>query len=220
MRKKLKRFNENLNRDNIIQPGKPLYDDIKGNWRSKYFKNNNPITIELGCGDGEYSVGLAANNPERNYIGIDIKGDRLYQGSTQAIDQNLNNVAFLRTQILLIGDLFEDDEVDEIWLTFPDPRPKDRDEKRRLTFPRFLNLYKKISKPDSWFKFKTDSTSLFDYTLEVLHDQFEVKSLEFTHDLYNSPLLAEHRGIQTKYEKIWSAKGERIKYLKFQFNNE
>ncbi|MEP4533947.1 MAG: tRNA (guanosine(46)-N7)-methyltransferase TrmB [Cyclobacteriaceae bacterium] len=217
MRKKLKRFNENLNRDNIIQSGKPLYDDIKGNWRCKYFKNDNPITIELGCGDGEYSVGLAANNPERNYIGIDIKGDRLYQGSTQAIDQNLNNVAFLRTQILLIGDLFEDDEVDEIWLTFPDPRPKDRDEKRRLTFPRFLNLYKKISKPDSWFKFKTDSTSLFDYTLEVLQGQFKVKNLEFTHDLYNSALLAEHKGIQTKYEKIWSAKGERIKYLKFQF---
>ncbi|MEP0366196.1 MAG: tRNA (guanosine(46)-N7)-methyltransferase TrmB [Cyclobacteriaceae bacterium] len=217
MRKKLKRFNENLNRDNIIQSGKPLYDDIKGNWRSKYFKNDNPITIELGCGDGEYSVGLAANNPERNYIGIDIKGDRLYQGSTQAIDQNLNNVAFLRTQILLIGDLFEDDEVDEIWLTFPDPRPKDRDEKRRLTFLRFLNLYKKISKPDSWFKFKTDSTSLFDYTLEVLQVQFKVKNLEFTYDLYNSALLAEHKGIQTKYEKIWSAKGERIKYLKFQF---
>ena len=217
MRKKLKRFNENLNRDNIIQSGKPLYDDIKGNWRSTYFKNNNPITIELGCGDGEYSVGLAASNPDRNYIGIDIKGDRLYQGSTQAIEQSLSNVAFLRTQILLIGDFFDENEVDEVWLTFPDPRPKDRDEKRRLTFPRFLNLYKKISKPASWFKFKTDSTSLFDYTLEVLKDQFEVKNLEFTHDLYNSEMLTEHKGIQTKYEKIWSAKGEKIKYLKFQF---
>lgn len=217
MRKKLVRFAENQNRQNILQPGKPLYDEIKGNWRSQFFKNEHPITIELGCGDGEYSVGLAAINPLKNFIGIDIKGDRLFQGSSRAIEEGLGNVGFLRNQIHQIDKYFEENEVDEIWLTFPDPRPRDRDEKRRLTFPRFLKMYESISKKGSWFRFKTDNTLLFNYTLEVLRNDFKVSNLEFTHDLYRSELLAEHQGIQTKYEKIWSDRGETIKYLKFQF---
>ncbi|MFT6867381.1 MAG: tRNA (guanine-N7-)-methyltransferase [Cyclobacteriaceae bacterium] len=217
MRKKLVRFAENQNRQNILQPGKPLYDEIKGNWRSQFFKNEHPITIELGCGDGEYSVGLAAINPLKNFIGIDIKGDRLFQGSSRAIEEGLGNVGFLRNQIHQIDKYFEENEVDEIWLTFPDPRPRDRDEKRRLTFPRFLKMYESISKKGSWFRFKTDNTLLFNYTLEVLRNDFKVTNLEFTHDLYRSELLAEHQGIQTKYEKIWSDRGETIKYLKFQF---
>jgi tRNA (guanine-N7-)-methyltransferase len=217
VRKKLVRFAENQNRQNILQPGKPLYDEIKGNWRSQFFKNEHPITIELGCGDGEYSVGLAAINPLKNFIGIDIKGDRLFQGSSRAIEEGLGNVGFLRNQIHQIDKYFEENEVDEIWLTFPDPRPRDRDEKRRLTFPRFLKMYESISKKGSWFRFKTDNTLLFNYTLEVLRNDFKVSNLEFTHDLYRSELLAEHQGIQTKYEKIWSDRGETIKYLKFQF---
>jgi tRNA (guanine-N7-)-methyltransferase len=217
VRKKLVRFAENQNRQNILQPGKPLYDEIKGNWRSQFFKNEHPITIELGCGDGEYSVGLAAINPLKNFIGIDIKGDRLFQGSSRAIEEGLGNVGFLRNQIHQIDKYFEENEVDEIWLTFPDPRPRDRDEKRRLTFPRFLKMYESISKKGSWFRFKTDNTLLFNYTLEVLRNDFKVTNLEFTHDLYRSELLAEHQGIQTKYEKIWSDRGETIKYLKFQF---
>lgn len=217
MRKKLIRFRENQGRENIIQQGKEIYSQIKGNWNSLYFKNQNPIILELGCGDGEYSVGLAKLNPSRNYIGVDIKGDRLFQGSSDAIELGLKNVCFLRAQMLQIGDLFDQDEVAEIWLTFPDPRPKDRDEKRRLTFPRFLNIYKEITCEKGWFKFKTDNTPLFDYTLKVLSDEFKVENLSYTHDLYQSEMLAEHQGIQTKYEKIWSAKGETIKYLKFQF---
>lgn len=217
MRRKLIRFNENKSRDNIIQAGKPIFEKIKGNWRSTYFKNDNPIVIELGCGDGEYTIGLAKSNPNINYIGIDIKGDRLYQGSTDALAFGLKNVGFLRTIIHDIDQFFATDEVDEIWLTFPDPRPREGDAKRRLTFPRFLKLYQEIAKPNSWFKFKTDSTSLFDYTLETLANEFKVGNLAFTKDLYQSDLLKDHQGIQTKYEKIWSAKGEKIKYLKFQF---
>lgn len=218
MRQKLKRFEDNKFRDNIIQPGKPIYDQIKGYWRQLYFQNENPVVIELGCGDGEYTIALAALNPNINYIGIDIKGDRLYKGSTDAIELKLTNVGFLRAQIHQIDQFFDENEVDQIWLTFPDPRPKDRDEKRRLTFPRFLKLYQQIAKPDSWFKFKTDNTSLFNYTLQVINSVFDVKDLEYTNDLYSSELLKEHQGIQTKYEKIWSSKGENIKYLKFKFN--
>ncbi|WP_421879510.1 tRNA (guanosine(46)-N7)-methyltransferase TrmB [Marinoscillum sp.] len=220
MRKKLFRFAENAKRANIIEPGKPFYDKIKGNWNQLYFKNERPITVELGCGDGEYSVGLAEVNDERNYIGVDIKGDRLYQGSTQAIENQLGHVAFLRTKVHQIENFFEEGEIDEFWLTFPDPRPKDRDEKRRLSHPRFLNVYRKLCVPGGWFKFKTDNTPLFDYTLEVLASEFPVEDLVFTHDLYNDPeLMKDHHGIKTKYEKIWTDKGEKIKYMKFRFNS-
>ncbi|WP_258104961.1 tRNA (guanosine(46)-N7)-methyltransferase TrmB [Marinoscillum sp. MHG1-6] len=217
MRKKLKRFAENHSRDNIIQPGKPLYENVRGSWNSDYFKEENPIVVELACGDGEYTVGLAQAEPSCNYIGIDIKGDRLYQGSTLAMEYDLTNVGFLRTQIHLLENFFDENEISEIWLTFPDPRPRDRDEKRRLTHTRFLNMYKKLVRKDGWFKFKTDNTALFDYTLEVLQNDFPVKNLEYTHDLYQTELVSDHYGIKTKYERIWSEKGEKIKYLKFQF---
>lgn len=217
MRKKLKRFAENTLRANIIEPGKPLYDEIKGNWHQQYFKNECPITVELGCGDGEYSVGLAEVDRHRNYVGVDIKGDRLYQGSTYALEHELNHVGFLRAQIHLLDQFFGKREVDEFWLTFPDPRPKKGDIRRRLTNPRFLKMYQVICKEGGTFKFKTDSTGLFEYTLEVLDTEFIVDDLEYTFDLYKSDLLEDHHGIQTKYEKIWSAKGQKIKYLKFKF---
>lgn len=216
MRQKLLRFEENRKRDNIIEYGKPLFQAIKGKWNEVYFQNSNPITLELGCGNGEYTNGLAALNTSRNYIGIDYKGDRLYNGSGRALQEKLTNVAFLRTQILNLEEFFEPGEVNEIWLTFPDPRPKDRDEKRRLTFPRFLNLYQRICVSGGWFRFKTDNTPLFDYTLEVLKD-FPVSDLDYTYDLYQSEMLSEHLGIKTKYERIWTEKGEKIKYLKFKF---
>lgn len=217
MRKKLVRFAENANRENILEPGKRIYEEIKGKWNELYFENSNPITIELGCGDGEYSVGLANVNPDRNFIGIDLKGDRLYQGSTIAIENRLNNVAFLRTQILRLDEFFEKGEVDEFWLTFPDPRPRKRDIKRRLSNPRYLELYKTLGKPNATFRFKTDNTPLFEYTLEVLTSEFSVDDLKYTFDLYQSDMLAEHQGIKTKYENIWTSKGEKIKYLKFKF---
>ncbi len=217
MRSKLKRFAENALRENILEPGKPLYEEIKGKW-SDYFKNDNGLVVELGCGRGEYAIGLAEQYPNQNFIGVDIKGDRIWVGSTQAIERNLNNVAFLRTQILLIEKFFEADEIDELWITFPDPRPKDRDIKRRLTSPRFMEMYRRILKNDGWVKFKTDSTSLFEYTLEIINDgTLQVQDLAYTFDLYESPYQNEHFGIKTKYEKIFSEKGEKIKYMKFRF---
>ncbi|MEJ0033623.1 MAG: tRNA (guanosine(46)-N7)-methyltransferase TrmB [Bacteroidota bacterium] len=217
MKSKLKRFAVIANRDNVIEYGKDLYTKIKGNWNSLFFKNEQPITIELACGRGEYSVGLAGRFPERNFIGVDMKGDRLWKGSTLAVDQSLANVGFLRTQIVDLEVFFLPGEVDEIWLTFPDPRPKKRDVKRRLTSPRFMDLFKKLLKPGSYFRLKTDNTELFDYTLDQLNMRSDIEDFRHTYDLYNSELREECFDIKTRYEEIFSAKGEMIKYLRFRF---
>lgn len=217
MRKKLERFAENAQRANIIEPGKPLFDTIKGQWNEIQFKNNNPITLELACGRGEYTVGLARHTKDKNFIGIDIKGDRIWKGSGQAIEEGFDHVAFLRANIHDLEKYFEPEEVSEIWLTFPDPRPRDRDERRRLTYKKFMEMYKMVLKPEGWFRFKTDNTDLFEYTLESLESRKDILDLEFTKDLYESPLNAEHFGIKTKYEQKFHEAGERIKYLKFRF---
>lgn len=217
MRKKLRRFEENAQRRNVVEPGKPLFETIKGKWKEKQFKNDNPITLELACGRGEYTVGLAQHSNASNFIGIDIKGDRIWKGSSHADTLGLEHVAFLRTKIHDLLNFFAPGEVSEIWLTFPDPRPRDRDIKRRLTNPRFLDMYKEVLEPEGWYRFKTDNTGLFEYTLEVLAKRNDIRDLEFTKDLYNSPLNAEHFGIKTKYEKMFSEAGEKIKYLKFRF---
>ena len=216
MKSKLKRFEIIAGRDNVIEPGKELFNTIKGKWNS-YFKNDNPITIELACGRGEYSVNLARQFPDRNYIGIDKKGDRLWKGSTWAVEDGLENVAFLRTGILFIESFFEQAEVDEVWLTFPDPLPRKRDAKRRLSSTRYLDMYKKILKRDGYFRFKTDNTDLFNFTLEELSYRNDLVDLQYTHDLYNSSLRPECFDIKTKYEEMFSAKGEVIKYLRFRF---
>ena len=200
---------------NVIEPGKEIFESIHGKW-NKFFGNNNEIVIELACGWGEYTLSLAEKFPEKNFIGIDIKGDRIWRGSQYAQQNGLKNVAFLRMHIIEILSLFDENEVDEIWLTFPDPRPKDRDEKHRLSNKQFLEKYQKLLKPDGWFKFKTDNTDLFEYTLQVLSD-FSIKDHAFTFDLYTSDLLSEHYDIKTKYEGIWTEKGEKIKYMKFRF---
>lgn len=200
---------------NVIEPGKPLFESIHGCWHD-FFGNNNEIVIELACGWGEYTLALAEKFPNKNFIGVDIKGDRIWKGSQYAQKHQLVNVAFLRTHIIEILNLFNENEVDEIWLTFPDPRPKDRDEKHRLSNKSFLEKYKRILKPEGWFRFKTDNTELFEYTLQLL-PELKVKNFEFTLDLYSSPMMEEHYDIKTKYERIWTAKGEQIKYMKFQF---
>lgn len=202
---------------NVIEPGKELFETIHGNW-NEFFGNDNEIVIELACGWGEYTLSLAEKFHNRNFIGIDIKGDRIWKGSQTAQENELMNVAFLRTHIIEILKSFDDNELDEIWLTFPDPRPKERDEKHRLCNKGFFEKYQKILKPDGWFRFKTDNTELFEYGLHVL-TEFKVKDHEFTFDLYNSPLLEEHYGIKTKYERIWTEKGEKIKYMKFRFDS-
>ena len=199
----------------MIEPGKELYDSIKGNWSEVFFQNDHPIVVEMGCGRGEYSVGLARHFKEQNFIGVDIKGDRIWKGSSDADKEGLENVAFLRTQIQQIENFFEPDEIDEIWITFPDPRPKDRDEKRRLTYSRFIEIYRRIMKTGGRVHLKTDNTGLFEYSLETLSERKDVKDLEFTRDLYTSDMNKEHFGIQAKYEALHHSMGEKIKYLRF-----
>lgn len=217
MKSKLERFRIIAGRENVIEPGKEIYTRIKGRWNSDYFKNTNPITVEFACGRGEYTIGLATRFPERNFIGVDMKGDRLWKGSTWAVERNLANVAFLRTQILNIELFFEPGEVDEIWLTFPDPRPRKRDIKRRLTSPRFMAMFKKILKPGGYFRFKTDNTGLFQYTVEELTQRTDILDLKVTDDLYQSALRDECHEIRTRYEEMFASQGEKIKYLRFKF---
>lgn len=217
MKSKLIRFKIISERENVLEPGKELYFQVKGRWNELYFKNTNPITVELACGRGEYTIGLAKEFPNRNFIGVDVKGDRIWKGSTWAVEQSLSNVAFLRAQILTIQNFFEPGEVDELWLTFPDPRPRKRDVKRRLTNPRFLDIYKSILTESGWMRFKTDNTDLFDYTLETLRERRDVFDLRHTHDLYQSDLRSECHDIKTRYEEMFTEKGEKIKYLRFKF---
>lgn len=219
MKGKLERFRVVAERDNVLQTGKELYFQIKGRWNELYFKNNNPITVELACGRGEYSVNLAALFPNRNFIGVDVKGDRLWKGSTWALERGLSNVAFLRADILGLATFFAPSEIDEIWITFPDPRPRKRDVKRRLTNSRYLDIYKSLIKTGGQVRFKTDNTALFDYTLVVLSQRIDIEELAFTHDLYNSSLRAECFDIKTRYEEMFTAEGELIKYLRFRFNS-
>ena len=211
------RFKIISERANVIEPGKELYTAIKGKWNELYFKNKNPLTVELACGRGEYSVSLASLFPERNYIGVDVKGDRIWKGSTLAVEQGLSNVAFLRTNILAIESFFEEGEVDELWLTFPDPRPKKRDIKRRLTSPRFMEMYRKILHTGGFLRLKTDNSGLFSYTLEELQSRDDVQGLAQSDDVYESPLRAECHDIKTRYEEMFASQGEKIKYLRFKF---
>ena len=215
-RKKLEHFHLNEIRENVIQPGKEKFLTIKGNW-AKHFGNNNPITLEAGCGRGEYTVGLAAVYPERNFIGADIKGARIWKGSDTAESKGYKNVAFLRAIIQNLNDFFAPNELNEIWITFPDPRPKDGDEKLRLTSPRYLDMYREILQPNGKIHLKTDSILLFEYTLELLQSgQIKgVEELVFTRDLYNDDMLNLHHGIQTTYEKMFMNKGFKINYLSF-----
>lgn len=217
MKRKQERFRIIEQRANVIERSKEIYDSMKGKWRSVHFMNDNPITLELACGRGEYSVNLAKLFPEKNFIGVDIKGERIWKGSTEALEQKLNNVAFLRTPILLIGNFFEPGEVDEIWITFPDPRPRKRDIKRRLTSPRYLEIYKQLVVPGGYIRLKTDNTGLYHYSLEEAQGRNDISDLRFTDNLYESDLRPECFDIKTKYEQQFASKGETIKYLRFRF---
>lgn len=218
---KLKKFIENESFSNVIQPErKELLSDsfiYKGNWNKLYFKNNNPIIVELGCGKGEYTVNLAKSNPSKNYIGIDIKGARFWRGAKTSIDENLENVVFLRTQIELIDFVFGKQEVKEIWLTFPDPQIKYQRRKHRLTNPLFLNLYKNILVDKGMVHLKTDSEFLHGYTLGVLKG-LSIKPLFSNHDIYkNNNAPAEVIKIKTHYEKLFLETKKNISYLRFSF---
>lgn len=214
MRRKKHRFEHNQQATNVIEKGKPLYTTIKGKWNSEFFKNDNPLVLELACGKGEYTVGLAENIPDKNFIGVDIKGDRIARGSKRAIDKDLNNAAFLRTGIQYLDEFFEPAEVEEIWLIHPDPQPSDKQEKKRLTNPHFLDIYKTYLKDGGQFRLKTDSPGLYEYSLEGLRQDPEFEVIAHTNDLYKSDLLADHFGIITHYEQLWVAKGYTVNYIK------
>ncbi|WP_114750228.1 tRNA (guanosine(46)-N7)-methyltransferase TrmB [Pleomorphovibrio marinus] len=215
-RNKLQRFEENAVNRNVVQPGKEIYEKIKGRW-NQFFQNENPLVVELACGRGEFTVGLARVRPANNFIGVDIKGSRIWKGSTTAIAEGMDNVAFLRAQIEQLDQYFDHGEISELWITFPDPRPKDRDEKRRLTSPRFLGMFKKLVHLEGSVHFKTDNTGLFEYTLDHLSGRDDVEVLKMTFDFYDSEWKDLHHGIQTRYEKMFASKGEKIKYLHFEF---
>lgn len=217
-RQKLKRFEDLQNRHNVIEYGDDRVSSIKSNWNKEIFRNTNPINLELACGRGEYTIGLAKEFPNENFVGIDIKGERLWQGSTKAIEEGLENAAFARNFILDLELMFAPGEVKDIWIIHPDPRPRDRDEKRRLTFHRFLEIYKRIQGGKGRIYFKTDNTDLFNWTLnEVLPARDDINDLHFTDDLHNSVYLGEHYGITTRYERKFAKVGETIKYLRFEW---
>ncbi|WP_018478060.1 tRNA (guanosine(46)-N7)-methyltransferase TrmB [Pontibacter roseus] len=213
-RSKLEKFAAIAERENVVEAGDELYGQLVGKWREEFFGNDNPLVLEVGCGRGEYTVGMARLFTEKNFIGLDIKGARIWKGSTMAQEEDLENVAFLRTFIENLEENFAEGEVDEIWVTFPDPRPRDRDIKRRLTSPRFLDLYARILKPGGTVHLKTDNQMLFEYTLEVLQER-QPKDLLYTSDLYRSDLQEHTMGIYTTYERRYLEEGIAIKYLQF-----
>ncbi len=216
---KLKRFRENDTFENVFQPTREEIVSgnfaLKGQWNDKFFKNNNPIVLELGCGKGEYSVSLGERFPNKNFVGIDIKGARFWRGAKTATENSMNNVAFIRTQIELITGLFAENEVSEIWITFPDPQIKYKRTKHRLTNETFLEKYKQVLHETGVVHLKTDSEFMHGYTLGLLHGA-KHDVLYANHNVYhNEGAPEEVTAIQTFYEKQYLAVDKAITYIKF-----
>lgn len=195
---------------------------LAGKWAKDHFKNNKPLVLELACGKGEFALAMAKLWPERNYLGIDIKGARMYVGAKEAMESELKNVAFLRTRIDFIETFFGEDEVDEIWITFPDPQPQDNRAKKRLTSPMFIERYRKLLKKGGEIRLKTDSDFFYEYTLEQIEEHGYPLTRRLDHlyaQLHELPEdLASVLGTKTHYEKIFSAKGHQIKYVSFRID--
>jgi tRNA (guanine-N7-)-methyltransferase len=217
---KLKRFQENETFSNVIQPSREEIVSgfpLKGKWNT-HFKNDNPIVLELGCGKGEYTVGLAKRFPKKNFIGIDIKGARFWKGAKIAIEENLPNVTFIRTQIELVDYIFGEQEVSEIWITFPDPQIKYKRTKHRMTNQEFLKRYKRVLEPNGTVNLKTDSEFMHGYTLGLLHGM-DLEVLYANHDVYkNEGSPKEVLEIQTFYENQYLEKGKPITFIRFKVN--
>ncbi|MBR4301750.1 MAG: tRNA (guanosine(46)-N7)-methyltransferase TrmB [Bacteroidales bacterium] len=217
---KLERFEENLTFPNLFQVSYEFLQQntfhLRGKWNTDFFKNDNPIVLELGCGKGEYTVNLAKKYPNKNFIGIDIKGARLWRGCKTSNEDKMTNVAFLRTRIQLIEQFFAQNEVSEIWITFPDPQLKKPN--KRLTCERFLSYYKNIAKTNTVIHLKTDSYELYDYTLNEVIPQGNYKVLFNTDDLYSSDFQDDVKSVRTFYEQMFLNEGKKITYLQFLLN--
>ncbi|MGC4040604.1 MAG: tRNA (guanosine(46)-N7)-methyltransferase TrmB [Flavobacterium sp.] len=216
---KLKRFKENETFNNVFQPTREEVVggdfSLKGKWNKEFFKNDNPVVVELGCGKGEYSVGLAERYPDKNFVGIDIKGARFWRGAKTAVEGGMRNVAFVRTQIELINFIFGQHEIDEIWITFPDPQIKYKRTKHRMTNSDFLKLYKKILKPDGVVNLKTDSEFMHGYTLGLLHGEGH-EVLYANHNVYKNEGAPDVvTSIQTFYENQYLEINKAITYIRF-----
>ena len=214
---KLERFEENLTFPNLFQVSYEFLQQntfhLKGKWNSDFFKNNNPIVLELGCGKGEYTVNLAKRYPNKNFIGIDIKGARLWRGCKTSNEDKMGNVAFIRTRIQLIENFFAADEVSEIWITFPDPQLKKPN--KRLTCERFLSYYKKIAKNNSIVHLKTDSYELYDYTINEVIAEGKYPLVFHTDDLYAADFYDDVKDVRTFYEQMFLDMGKKITYIQF-----
>ena len=216
---KLRKFAENLTFKCMVQPE---FDDIfhkdhplKGKWHKEFFHNDNPIILELGCGRGEYTVALAERNPDKNYIGIDIKGARMWRGAKTATERGMENVGFVRTRIEFIRSFFAEGEIAEIWITFPDPQLRTKRAKKRLTAPIFLEYYSKLLAKDGWINLKTDSQHLFAYTSAVI-EKFGLESEVANNDIYGSGYADEVLSVKTAYEQMYLDRGLPITYTRFQ----
>ena len=218
---KLARWAEMKSFNNVIEPvteeAKAGDHPLKGRWRNDHFKNTNPIVLELGCGKGEYTVGLAVKFPFKNFIGVDIKGARIWRGAKTAYEKKIPNASFLRTRIEFINSFFLNDEIDEVWLTFPDPYPKIRNARKRLTSPHFLNLYRSLLRDNGIVHLKTDNRDLYNYTCSIAeHNNLEI--INATEDLYSGRIENDILTIRTHYENIFLRKKIRINYLSFRLN--
>jgi tRNA (guanine-N7-)-methyltransferase len=207
--KKLVRFEAIKTFANVLE----YPENMQGNWNG-FFKNNNPITLELACGKGEYVVGLAQMYPQQNFIGVDVKGNRIYIGAKKSLAQNLTNAAFLRTKIVMLPNYFAGGEVNEIWITFPDPHLRTGHAKKRLTHPRFLRLYQQVLKPGAFINLKTDSPRLYTFTKKVAQ-LYGLNIVEDSDDVYKEPHIKEELKIKTHYESLDIAQSNKIHYLKF-----
>lgn len=219
---KLRKWAEIKNFDHVIQPA---FEDVykkdhllKGKWSEEFFKNYLPIVLELGCGKGEYAINMAKKIPNKNFIGIDIKGARIWKGARIVEEMELKNICFIRTRIELINSFFSKAEISEIWLTFPDPQKKKSREKKRLTNPRFLNSYKEFLTPEGIIYLKTDNHYLFQYTLDIIKKN-KLELLYSTPDLYSADISDENLQIKTFYEKRFIEEGEKITCLSFRLTN-
>jgi len=219
-KKKLIRFKANTEFERLFEPSAldliKQDHELKGKWTEKFFKNDKELVLELGCGRGEYTIGLARLNPEKNYIGVDIKGSRLFFGATAIKEEQLNNACLVRSQIELVPAIFAQ-EISEIWITFPDPFPGRV--RRRLTAPNFLNRYRKILKNNGHICLKTDDADLYQFTLDVVKEN-HLEVIDHTNDLYGSPLKDRLPPIQTRYEEKFIAAGKKICFLKFKLDRD